>query len=59
MIIISVNIVVNELKGFLPFLSAKGKWLVNWYGIEVEKMCKGASVHLIKKKNSVFTTSNA
>lgn len=47
MIIISVNIVVNELKGFLPFLSAKGKWLVNWYGIEVEKMCKGASVHLI------------
>ena len=40
MIIISINIVVNELKGFFPFLLAKGKWLVNWYGIEVEKMCK-------------------
>ena len=59
MIIISINIVVNELKGFLPFLSAKGKWLVNWYGIEVEKMCKGASVHLIYQKISVFIASNA
>ena len=54
MIIISMNIVVNELKGFLPFLSAKGKWLVNWYGIEFEKMCKSASVHLIYQKISVF-----
>ena len=40
MIIISINIVVNELKGFLPFLLAKGEmtceliWNRSWEDVQ-------------------------